>query len=65
MTTDISMSGLDLARIKREGSPIHPDDVTWEHYGDECEICALRYKQQLEAYNTYWKLNSVEEVTDE
>lgn len=41
--------GFGLARLKVEGAPVHPDDMTWEHYGEECAACARRYQKQLEA----------------
>lgn len=54
MVTDLPMRFFSLARLKAEGSPMHPDDLTWEH-GEECAQCWARRQRQLEAYNNYWK----------
>lgn len=55
---DIISPGFGLARIKREGTPVHPDDLTWECNLEVCSLCKERYNRQLKAYNNYWKGNN-------
>lgn len=46
------MTGFGLARIMAEGSPMHPDDITWEC---ECEKCQARFAAQAKAYFDWWR----------
>lgn len=50
----VEADGFGMARIKKEGSPVHPEDLDWEHYPDECAECAAKWEKQLAAYNAYW-----------
>lgn len=49
--------GFGLVRMKVEGAPVHPEDMDWEHYPGECDICTERWNRQLEAYNKWKKEN--------
>jgi hypothetical protein len=40
--------GFGLAHIKKEGAPLHPDDMFTRNDG--------RYQRQLKAYNDYFKI---------
>lgn len=49
-------SSFGFARLKKEGSPVHPEDMDWEHPpGSGCKKCEERYKKQLAAYKEYIK----------
>lgn len=57
--TDEDVTGFGLARIKREGAPIHPDDVDWEHPpGSGCLRCQAKYDRQLKAWQDDDKLQT-------
>lgn len=48
-----------LSIPKKEGSPIDPDMLDWEHPpGSGCEKCQKRYEKQLKVYNDYYNDNS-------
>lgn len=49
----MSEPSFDLARVKREGSPCHPDDLTPNPNWTE-EQTRKWYERQLKAYNDYW-----------
>ena len=44
-------STFELARLKEEDAPAHPEDVLIHCGCPKCEIC---WQRQLEAYNTYY-----------
>lgn len=47
------MNGFGMAEIKEEGGPVNPDELTFEHDLDKCEVCRSNYKAQLRAYQEY------------
>lgn len=51
MQNDVTPFG--LARIKREGDIVDPDDMIWEHnpFDDSCAVCRDRYANWLIKYN--------------
>ena len=56
--TELSNSnvGFGLARIKTEGSPVHPLDMDWECDVSTCKLCKKKWDIQLRAYNKYWRI---------
>ena len=46
--------GFGLARLKIEGSPMHPDDLDWECDIEVCADCRRMYNKGLKAYNDYY-----------
>lgn len=54
MSDEMNVSPFGLAGLKVEGAPMHPEELSWEHYPDEgCAICLQRWNNQLKAYNKY------------
>lgn len=61
MTTDITMVGLGLASVRKEGAVAHPNEIPWRFCG--CPLCTTAKENQLKAYNK--EKDSVEEDIDE
>jgi len=58
--TDYSL-GIGLQYPRLEGSPTHPDDMTWECDLNVCALCRAKYDKQLKAFNAFHGIKEVNE----
>jgi gluconate kinase len=56
------MKGFGLARLHKEGSPMHPDDLI-PKMNCKNNLTDEQYKQMLARYNEYWEKEKANDGT--
>ena len=62
MSQDVEVGSFGLARIKEEGAPVHPDDITVPMHLYQTERYKRWYQCQLDAYNKHQEAKNNEDT---